>query len=36
MERELIELTSAFFGPLGLGILFHLRGCFCRPLWAGC
>ena len=35
MERELIELASAFFGPLGLGILFHLRGGLLLPAALG-
>lgn len=25
MQQDILELAAAFFGPLGLGVLFHLR-----------
>ena len=25
MRQDILELAAAFFGPLGLGVLFHLR-----------
>lgn len=31
MQQKIMELAAAFFGPLGLGILFHLRGSLLLP-----
>lgn len=31
MQQTIMELTAAFFGPLGLGVLFHLRGSLLLP-----